>query len=302
LAVVIGLGVAGCGDAEGVVSSGDLATASGNSSGLPSGADAGGETEAPLLPQVERAEAMATCLNDLSIPAILTDWPDGQAQVDFSPTEGAFAWVDSDGAGSSGPDTESTELFNTASEEGRTFLWIGGADRTEDYVRCAEETEYTKPGPFADPETERRVKQVQVDLNNDFAACARANGYPEIADVPPPVIDGGETSQSEPLLLPLTITEEGLRELLAACPPLDEERLRVMATGEDDSVLIATMIGPWIAADPSAGSDYDGQSPERTPWMALEAIISEVKTTLLEDFKERLAAEGIPYNGPEFSF
>jgi hypothetical protein len=274
---------------------GDAAPPSGNSGDLTSDT----VTNAPLAPQSERAEAMAACLNDRSIPAILTDLPDGQTQVDFNPPAGGFAWVDSDGAGTRSEDTESTDLFDSASEEGRTLLWIGGADRTEEYLHCVEETDYTKPGPFADPEIERRVKQVEVDLANDFAACARANGFPDVADVPPPVVDGGKTTQADPVLLPLSITEEELRELLVPCPPLDAERLRAMARGEDPDH-IATMIGPWISVDLPA--ELDAESEEWRHSNALFTVISEVKTTLFADFKEKLAAEGTPYNGPEFEF
>jgi hypothetical protein len=242
---------------------------------------------------------MAACLNDLSIPAIPADEPDGQMRVDISPLAGTFAWVDADGAGTSATDTESMDLFDTASREGRALLWIGGADRTEEYLNCIETTDYTKPGPYADPQVERSVKQTEVDLNNDFAACARANGYPEVTDVPPPVIDGGKTSQSPPVMLPLRTTEEGLRELLAACPPLDEDRLRVMARGEDPSH-IDTTIGPWITVDipPDAGAE----SAQWLHFIALRGVIGEVSNEILTEFKERLAAEGTEYNGPEIEF
>ncbi|MDR1294170.1 MAG: hypothetical protein LBK59_04335 [Bifidobacteriaceae bacterium] len=149
-------------------------------------------TSAPALaPQRERAEAMAACLAEGSISTSLSDQGDGQTRLDIDASPGPFAWVLADGTSTQATDTESTELADAAVSEGRSLLWLDGADRTEEYDACVAETQFTQPGPFADPATEQRIKQLQTDLNNDFAACARANGFPEVEDQGAPVLDGG---------------------------------------------------------------------------------------------------------------
>jgi hypothetical protein len=51
--------------------------------------------------------------------------------------------------------------------------------------------------------------------SNSWAACARAHGWPDIADADPAA---GALAEIE---IPASITEDELRRLLADCPPFD---------------------------------------------------------------------------------
>jgi hypothetical protein len=260
-------------------------------------------SSAPVLaPQRERAEAMAACLADASIAASLDDQADGQTHLDIDIPSGdrSFVWVTADGLSSQATDDEeSTAMVNAAVDEGRSLLWLRGIDRTAEYDACVEESQFTQPGMFADPATEQRLKQLQVDLNNDFAACARANGLPDIADQPPPVIDGGATTGPGQILLPWTITEDELRDLLAQCPVYDESRLRELAGGQNrDNWFEETLVGPFLFFD-IPNMETTGISDEDLPRAkSLTNVLAEVADHQLEEFIEKLAAEGITYNGP----
>jgi hypothetical protein len=282
--------VTGCGDAEDVTSSDEVEMPSG--SPIPEA-----DVSAAAASQRERAEALATCLTDKSIEANVDDLPDGQSKVYFTPPEGPYAWVEPDGRGNRASDDESTQMAEAAEAEGRTLLWIGGADRTEDYLQCIDESGYTAPVTFVNPEDERRLKQAQVDLDNDYAACARANGFPEVADVPAPVLDG-QQPQAPPLKLPWQITEDGLRDLLVACPPYDEDRVRELANGEQYEWQSLTM-GPWISFDVPAMDAPEGASEEDWDrFVALNDIVSQAQEKHMDAIIAQLDAEGIAWNGP----
>jgi hypothetical protein len=246
---------------------------------------------------------MAACLADMSISASLSDQDDGQTRLDIDPSPGddRLVWVLPDGSAMQlFDDEESTEMLNAAVSEGRSLLWLAGVDRTADLDACIEETQFTQPGPYADPATEQRLKQLQTDLNNDFAACARANGFPEVEDQPPPVLDG-VTAGVASLILPWRMTEEELRDLLAECPAYDEGRIRELADGEAAGAnwLEETIMGPVLGFKPPSFDNPDGVSDEEFPrWEGLEETMAEVQNSQLQELIDKLQAEGIRYDGP----
>jgi hypothetical protein len=252
---------------------------------------------------------MAACLAGKSISASLSNQDDGQTHLSIDlphggPSPKAFVWVMADGSSSQlTDDEESNELVEAAVAEGRSLLWLEGVDRTADYDACAAETQFAQPSLFADPAAELRVKQLQTDLNNDFAACARANGFPEIEDQPPPDLDGGATTAPPAIELPWRITEEELRDLLDRCPTYDEARLRELADGESDGThwLEEEILGPSLTIGVSGRDSPDGVvSDEDFPrWESLEKTKAEIANSQLAEFIERLAAEGITYLGPQ---
>jgi hypothetical protein len=291
--VVVGvLVLAGCAAADrDVASARDVASSSSSVS-----------VAAVLPPQRERAEAMAACLADVSIAATLNDQEDGQTQLDIDIPSGddTFVWVQADGQSSQARDIdESTAMVEAAWAEDRSLLWLRGVDRTAEYDACVEETEFTQPGLFADSATEQRLKQLRVDLNNDFAACARANGFPEIKDQPPPVIDGGATQGPGQILLPWRVTEDGLRDLLAECPVFDEGRLRELAGGQNrDKWFEETIVGPNLFLD-IPNMNTTGISDEDLPRAkSLWEVVADAAGRQLEEVIEKLAGEGITYDGP----
>jgi hypothetical protein len=291
------LAVAGCTAADDDVASvGDVASPPASS-------------EPVLASQRERAEAMAACLADKSIATSLDDQVDGQALLNIEPPPGAFAWVPGSGPLIAAPgDTESREMVEQAESEGHTLLWLGGADRTADYDACVAETHFTQPGSYVDVTAERHTKQLATDLNNDFAACVRANGFPDVEDRPAPVIDGGETSRPLPILLPLSMTTDQLVDLLAQCPRYDEDRLRELADGEyTGNIELDGLVGPdFIFGLPCDFGLPCGGGETHREWTDEEVAHSEdiyetlenVECRQLQELSAKLLSEGITYSGP----
>jgi hypothetical protein len=258
--------------------------------------DAAASTPALLASQRERTEALVQCLIDHSIPARVNDLPDGQSSLDIGGSGGAVAFVAVDGTSLYTDDAEAQELWDAASKEGRPLLWIGGVDRTEDYVACVEESGYTAPLNIPDPAVEQAVKQLQVDLNNDWIACARDNGFPGLADVPPPVIDGGVTGDP-PAILPDSTSEDLLRDVLEQCPPLVEDRFRELADGQETGPK-AAVFGANISFEGIQPDAIDGLSKDEFDRIAgLSAIVGEAMESQCMEILARLAAEGITYRG-----
>ncbi|MDR1799531.1 MAG: hypothetical protein LBR19_06590 [Bifidobacteriaceae bacterium] len=96
-------------------------------------------------------------------------------------------------------------------------LVIDGVDYSEIYTECRASSGYIEtweqPG---DPAEELVAKAETAAVSNDWARCARDNGWPEVADATAPVADGYETSPT--VLLPITMTEDQLTALLEVCP------------------------------------------------------------------------------------
>ncbi|MDR1295738.1 MAG: hypothetical protein LBK59_12450 [Bifidobacteriaceae bacterium] len=260
--------------------------------------------------QRERAEAMAACLAGKSISTSLEDQKDGQALLTIDSPPGALAWVPGPAGGpvyGAREGTETYEMVNAAESEGRTLLWLGGTDRTADYDACVAATHFTQPGPYVDTTAERRLKQLATDLNNNFAACARANGFPDVEDVPPPVIDGGATWMVPPVLLPLSMTTDEFVDLFAQCPTYDEGRLRELADGEySGTEMLGGLMGPnYIHGLPCEfGLPCEGQTRrERTDDEEAhsEELYEAQEAEARRQFEEiiaKLRAEGITYKGP----
>jgi hypothetical protein len=263
---------------------------------------------------------MVACLTDRSLPARLDYQADGQAALGFDPPKGLYAWV-AHGMEDDSGDKEAGDMAEEAEGEGRMLLWMGGADHTEDYVACLDTSHYTPPGVYPDATTERRVKQLQTDLNNDFAACARANGFGEVQDLPPPAVDGLPGVME--VELPLRITEAELRTLLGVCPPVDEGRIRALADGAAGGTAEGVVMGPtiWFEIPGLEGTEswtmgMDGRvrafdsestfidvtaeaSEDLVQAAALAEVMIDVKQQVLAELIDQLAVEGIRYDGPQ---
>ncbi|MDR1187916.1 MAG: hypothetical protein LBK95_10755 [Bifidobacteriaceae bacterium] len=121
------------------------------------------------------------------------------------------------------------------------YLFIGDRDHTEALTECLDETGYTTPvAPPSDPDQELADKQLALIPTLAWAECARENGYPNLKDPDPPVANGWKTGISM-VLLPTNMTEQALRDLMAACPNFDEEATRSL----DHEMDAATADGSW---------------------------------------------------------
>ncbi|MDR0433268.1 MAG: hypothetical protein LBH48_08220 [Bifidobacteriaceae bacterium] len=251
-----------------------------------------------LIPQWDRAEAALACLTARDLPATLNYQDDGQAILGFDPPPGVYAHANPDGSGTSATDAESSRLFDEASSTASSLLWIGGADRTADLDACIAESGYTPPGPFVDQAAEQLAKQTQVDLDNDFVACARRNGYPDLPDSPPAQVDGGLTHAPPPIELPLTISDQDLRDLLDACPAIDEARIRELADGNDPASVPSGGFGPniWFAV-PGQDTTEGASDADWNRASELHEVLMRISIDQQRAIIDQLESEGIEYQG-----
>jgi hypothetical protein len=95
-------------------------------------------------------------------------------------------------------------------------VMLDGVDYSAPYAQCLRSSDYVEPGAAADPGQELRDKQKIAEASNEWAACARNNGWPDLADAQPGNADGYATVPT--VLLPATITVQELEALLEHCP------------------------------------------------------------------------------------
>jgi hypothetical protein len=204
------------------------------------------------------AEAMRDCLADAGLNAVMVGRQDKRYEVEIRDAYDAddVVWIDFD----SGiiampaerpiwlPQAQLDTLLNLDAPS--PALLVSGADYTEAYVECRSRTGYKIPERESDPRQEATNKLGMAQATNDWIACARKNGLPGMADVPPPKVDGWLTLPMA--LLPTDIAESELRALLDKCPAFDlEKQLEWDKAAETD-----TAIEPLFF--PNIGFDADG--------------------------------------------
>ncbi|MDR2253534.1 MAG: hypothetical protein LBD97_06720 [Bifidobacteriaceae bacterium] len=199
------------------------ATPSGAASDSPaSGAQpSGSETSGS---QRDTAVAFQECLLENEISAALWDIDDSTALVALIVSQ-AVAWNPIDGvwnsfleADGSDMDAVSKAFFEDISQNEPTSpkLMIQGIDRSAEYAECFVMSGYFEPAEVSDPTLELEEKTAAAEASNNWAACARAAGYPQIKDTDPPVADDYATRPE--IVIPLTVTPDELRALIAECP------------------------------------------------------------------------------------
>jgi hypothetical protein len=187
------------------------------------------------------AEAMADCLVGEGVPARLDLWTDGQAGVAFDPPDDVWVMCRQDTGMCNGGGAEELSQAVQATKWEETdkiaeayqvspgdlpagqfppgYLIVGVTDYTDQYRTCLAQTGYVFPEAQSDPNDELRQKQEKAEAANAWAACARANGLSDVKDADPPRADNWH---SHPLaVLPVTVSEDLLREVVAKCPPFD---------------------------------------------------------------------------------
>jgi hypothetical protein len=103
----------------------------------------------------------------------------------------------------------------------KALLIVDGVDHSDIYAACLDESEYDENAVYAavdySPMAELEpLYQLMIDASNEWAKCARENGFPTTKDAVMPKGEGQPMA-----LLPASITEVELRELLAVCPNFD---------------------------------------------------------------------------------
>jgi len=95
---------------------------------------------------------------------------------------------------------------------------IDGVDHTTTFVACLNQTGYDETAAKGLVPLEPGYFDKQVEANNRWAECARDHGWPFIHDSAPPETG---TVEAPAVVLPITITEDQLRQLLKDCPNFD---------------------------------------------------------------------------------
>ncbi|MDR1386232.1 MAG: hypothetical protein LBJ44_01315 [Propionibacteriaceae bacterium] len=242
-ALCLGLSLAGCG----------------SSAGPPISSD---DPSAQLAEQRRSADEFLLCLADFSVPASLRDLGPAGDSVVWEPTDSVVA-RDRDGqelvynvpGGQELDDQALAAAWATGqtTEDGTVVvLVIDGVDHSAAYAACLDASGYHLPMAVADPVILSDEAQAVLDQSNQWAACARANGWPDVADVTP--VDGGLSE----VVIPIRVDEAGLRALMAACPAYDAAGYAVAAEawarGETD---YPAPVFPYLTiAVPEAGGDW----------------------------------------------
>jgi hypothetical protein len=189
---------------------------------------------APSRAQGQAAEAFYSCLAGRGLSVNLEEQGNGTAYV--FPKAAPYFWRIPGQPAMYDPSTPTTgkmpdeslrDMFDGfAAEEGQPYrLWIDGADHSDDLRECHEPTGYAEPEAWADPAANLLMHQTIADATNAWIACARENGLPDLPDltVTPP---GSDPMALPPQIgLPLSMTPDFLSTLLAACPPVNPDRL-----------------------------------------------------------------------------
>ncbi|MDR1426410.1 MAG: hypothetical protein LBJ08_01440 [Bifidobacteriaceae bacterium] len=200
-----------------------------------------GGTASSTVSQKQAAETFYACLTDEDLPATIADEEGGQARVNLG-GEGIWGWkVQATGQwqifGDSPPqfdlkdvEAEAARLTRLAEASPRGYVvFIDGADRTEPYATCLDTSGYTEP-VLAEAEAAGLAhKQFVAEASNDWAACARLHGYPDLRDTT------AEKDSDPVVLLPATITAAQVEQLAADCPPFDLDAGAVIARRAADA-------------------------------------------------------------------
>ncbi|MDR2566839.1 MAG: hypothetical protein LBC97_12465 [Bifidobacteriaceae bacterium] len=182
----------------------------------------GGDDVALAAQQARTAEALAACLEaegiqtdstGRSIPdgfsvefVLVTPVPQAEERLVVMPS----GWVE-----------ESPKYQNdTPRDTSKPVLIDGDRDLSAELGACIESSGYFVPDARADLRDEERAKQAVAEASNDWARCARENGWPDVRDAEVAVDDYATVPFA---LVPGDITVEQLRVLLGKCSPLDPD-------------------------------------------------------------------------------
>jgi hypothetical protein len=179
-------------------------------------------TGAGLSDLEQVGKAFYDCLTDAGLPVELRANSTGQvALVQFGASH-TVVGRDADRSPILQLGTASEQAFNQQVEDFLNSastdpeLLVDGIDQSAPWATCLDTTGYSVSAAQSTFQMDPAVFEAQVKANNQWAACVRDNGFPNVKDtVMPQVLDG---TQWPTVLLPVTMTEEQLRELVAACP------------------------------------------------------------------------------------
>jgi len=239
------------------------------------------------------AKAFHDCLTDAGLPATYAKDLNGQpTRVTFDISVKALG-IDPDGTpfkNDGVTDTEMSDFFKNR-DMSTPVLEIDGIDKTDIWTKC-----YASSGYNVQKIVEDALKapvissiiQMYVDASNKWAQCARDNGFPETKDA----VMGSILAQAPAALLPPSITEPQLRDLLTKCPNFDAEQMqqsndKMGQIDQSDPSKITIPEGLYLP--PSISFDYPGfrgLSAEQPGNDATSQKLTQLMTILMQAYND----------------
>jgi hypothetical protein len=173
--------------------------------------------------QIAIAEDYYSCLTRAGLPAVLKDMPGGEVWVGWADDLEVHIQFADDSSEhyyptNRGPDSSFDGEAFWREGRGRDRLLIDGVEHSEEFSKCLAQSGYKKPPqPEEDPADAARLLGEALEATNDWIACVREEGLVNIDDASSP--------DDLPVELPLSLSEDGLRDLIEVCPVLDQERV-----------------------------------------------------------------------------
>jgi len=218
------------------------------------------------------AKSYYDCMMDAGIDVELTANTQGALTVVSFKHNHFIEWQIPDGGSgmsmpTDNPQDSVTWSMDASQHRGEYYLSIDGVDRSDDFATCLKESGYNDneaSGPIVvDPE---QIAQA-VTVANTWTACARENGWPDIADIAVP-----DSIDDVAVHIPASITEDQLRQLLDACPNFDPDPLGLgpnASYGEGIQV-------PNVRFDDQTGTEVDHVNKLQDIWYeAMNAYYAE---------------------------
>ncbi|MDR1427403.1 MAG: hypothetical protein LBJ08_06565, partial [Bifidobacteriaceae bacterium] len=147
-------------------------------------------------------------------------------------------------------------------------------DHTATYQHCFEDSSYTPPNTAADPADDLEWNQKVADVTNEWIACAREHGQPDLEDLT------ATANESVQVILPRTTTVAELRALIEACPTFDEEQARAVFDTEGPPPDFEYHPDPAIAIEPP------DDPTEEAHWQELYRVLQEKSEALVTSLDE----------------
>ncbi|MDR1825662.1 MAG: hypothetical protein LBR27_10130 [Bifidobacteriaceae bacterium] len=242
----------------------------------------------PPSSQLQAAEAYYSCLVGQGVPVRLVDWYGGQAEVVWD-GETWVGWSPQYSLDVMG-DLVTPPEWATPLIEGQDppigfepHLEIDGIDYSKGFATCVVDSAYERPTLQVDPDWELEHETKLAEVSNEWARCARENGFPQIADAAAPKIDNGATEPE--VRIPLSMTVEQLRELLKVCKFFDAEQAKAEWEAEQRGELVEWALLPNLVVDSLGDTPRDQQLRDSAPESDLDRAV-DLHNTLYEELNQ----------------
>jgi hypothetical protein len=207
------------------------------------------------------ASAFYSCLCDVELPAMYEIHQGRPILVRFDETVPVFwRYPGQTLMFTSAVSQDDVEIvFNDeGSDDLSPLLIVKGLDSSNLFSECLESSGYDEAQVFSETESTSIVAtyvRLTVDASNEWANCARENGWATVKDAVLPL--DPSNSPAPMVLLPPSIEEMELRALLVTCPAFLPDRAK------KNEELLLTQSGPASFPDgyqeqPNIGFDYPG--------------------------------------------